>query len=284
MKLTTIILTYNEEIHIERAINSVSHISNRIMVIDSGSNDATTKIAANLGAEVLFNPFTTQANQFNWALDQLSKDNTEWVFRLDADEVVSSALSCSILDFLKDEGTAFNGAAVNRNMKFLNKTIKYGGLFPIQIIRLFRFGFGRSENRWMDEHIIVDGKIKNLDGELLDHNKKSLTWWIDKHNHYASREVLGKESLVGPTSFKRSVKQKVYSRMPIGIRSFIYFIYRFVIRLGFLDSKEGVIFHLLQGFWYRYLVDVKLHEVRSYQKLYGVDCKEAVSKVLEIDI
>ena len=83
---------------------------------------------------------------------------------------------------------------------------------------------------------------------------------------------------------KRWIKEKVYARLPGGMRALGYFVYRYIVRLGFLDGKEGTAFHVLQGFWYRYLVDMKLHEVKSHMRRDGVDVVTAIRDVLGIDV
>ena len=299
MTLTVVILTKNEARHIMRAIGSVSKIAKRIVVVDSGSTDDTIAIAEAHGAEVLSHPFVTQAKQFNWALGQLGAD-TDWVLRLDADEVVSLDLAREIearLDALPDTVAA---VSIKRRIAFLGQPIRWGGVFPIHVVRLFRFGQAKSEDRWMDEHIIADGRIiDDFDGEILDDNQNSLSWWIDKHNTYASREVIelldeeyeflsrtgAPKSLGnGRTATRRWLKKTVYQSLPVGVRAFVYFIYRYVFRLGLLDRHEGTAFHVLQGFWYRYLVDVKLREVRKHIALSGTDAVSAIRDKLGIDI
>lgn len=296
MTLTVIILTRDEAVHIARAIGSVQAFADRIVVVDSGSIDATVDIARGLGAEVLVHPFVTQARQFNWALEQLPA-NTDWIFRLDADEVVSPELAWSLAERLPTLGPEVAGVSVSRRMAFLGRPIRWGGMFPNHVTRLLRHGRGRSEDRWMDEHILLDGVETALDGELLDDNLKPLDWWIDKHNKYASREVveildaqygfLGRKTqnkLQGQTGLKRWLKERIYLRLPGGFRAFAYFLYRYVVRLGFLDGREGVAFHVLQGFWYRYLVDTKLHEVRLYIQRNDVDVIRAIRDVLGINV
>lgn len=293
--ITVVILTLNEARHIERALRSVAPFADRCVVVDSGSADDTAARARALGAEVLTHPFVNQARQFNWALDQLPKD-TDWVFRLDADEVVSGALAAEIAARLPGLPNGVAGLTVPRRIAFLGRPIRYGGLFPVHILRLFRHGRGRSEDRWMDEHIAVDGRVAALSGELLDDNLNPLGWWIDKHNRYAGHEaleVLMAESRgwVGAapgmgrqTATKRWLKVRVYARLPGGFRALSYFLYRYVIRLGFLDGKEGTAFHVLQGFWYRYLVDMKLHEVKAYMRRENVGVEVAIQDVLGIDV
>lgn len=296
MALTVIILTWNEALHIARAIRSVQQVTDRILVVDSGSTDDTVAIAHAHGAEVLVHPFVTQAKQFNWALDQLPED-TDWVFRLDADEIVSPALAQSLAQTLPVLPAIVAGASVARRMAFLRRPIRWGGVFPVRITRVLRYGRGRSEDRWMDEHILLDGAEAHLDGELLDDNLNPLGWWIDKHNAYASREVVEildaefgflnrdrHDVLKGQAGVKRWIKEKVYAQMPGGLRAFGYFFYRYVLRLGCLDGTAGTGFHVLQGFWYRYLVDMKLYEVKAAMKGEDLDAVTAIHKVLGIDL
>lgn len=298
MTLTVIILTKNEALHIARAMASVAGIADRCIVVDSGSTDETLTLAKSAGAHILSNPWTNHATQFNWALDQLGPE-TQWVMRLDADEIVSSELAAEIKALLPTLGPEISGVYVSRRMAFLGRPMKWGGLFPLRVMRLFRHGQGRCENRWMDEHIIASGPAADFNGEILDDNRNSLGWWTDKHNAYASREVVDLLNLehnfaaadsvasVGQrsqASAKRWMKENVYARLPAGLRAFAYFFYRYVIRLGFLDGREGAAFHVLQGLWYRYLVDMKMHEVKTFMKATGASPKDAIRSVLGIDI
>ncbi|MBI6630739.1 glycosyltransferase family 2 protein [Pontibaca salina] len=298
MTLTVVILTKNEERHIERALACVAPIADRCVVVDSGSTDRTVEIALSKGARVLTHPFITQAQQLNWALDQLPRD-TEWVLRLDADEFLTQALVAEIREGITALPAETQGVFVSRRMHFLRRRMQWGGVFPVRVLRLFRHGRGHCENRWMDEHIIVDGQTAEFSGEIIDDNLNSLTWWTEKHNSYASREVvdiLNQEYRFMPletvaslrsgqqAGIKRWIKENVYVRLPGGFRAFAYFSYRYFVRLGFLDGKEGTAFHVLQGFWYRYLVDIKLHEVKTYMKHNHVDAVTAIRKVLEIDV
>ena len=151
----------------------------------------------------------------------------------------------------------------------------------------------------MDEHIKVAGPTSNLHGALIDDNLNSLTWWSDKHNRYASREAVDLLNLKygflpvdsvaslangSQASFKRWIKERVYVRLPAGFRAFTYFFYRYVIRLGFLDGRAGTSFHVLQGFWYRYLVDAKVAEVERYMREHRCDVVDAIAAVLDIQL
>lgn len=298
MKLAVIILTMNEEMHIERAIRSVAGIADRIFVADSGSTDRTVEIARSLEAEVRFNPWRNHATQFNWALGQLPPD-VDWVLRLDADEFVTNDLAEEIAAKLPKFGPETAGVTLGRRMTFLGRTIRHGGIFPIRILRLFRPQYGHCEDRWMDEHITVSGHVVAFDGEIIDDNGHSLTWWTAKHNGYASREAvelldleyrfMGRAHTLtqdagSEANSKRWIKENVYARLPGGARALGYFIYRYVLRLGFLDGPEGLAFHFLQGFWYRFLVDAKLLEMRRHMARTGADAASAVREVLGIDL
>lgn len=298
MPCTVVILTLNEEVHLARAIASVARLADKVIVVDSGSTDGTIAIAKEAGAQVLSHPFVTQAKQFNWALNQLPND-TDWVFRLDADEFLTDGLAQEIEAKLDGLAADIAGVRIGRRMHFLRQPVRRGGLFPIRVIRLFRRGKGQSEDRWMDEHIVVDGPVADFDGEIIDDNLKELSWWIEKHNHYASREAVELLNLeygfmprdgdamfqsrqVGGT--KRWMKENVYAKLPGSMRAFAYFFYRYVLRLGFLDTREGRTFHVLQGLWYRYLVDTKVFEVKAHMHRTDVGVKEAIKQVLKINV
>jgi glycosyltransferase involved in cell wall biosynthesis len=299
MSLTVVILTLNEARHITRALASVEAIADRAVVVDSGSTDATVSLAEAAGAEVLVHPFVNQAQQFNWALEQLG-EGTDWVLRLDADEVVTPELAVEVRSRLDGLSEGVRGVSLGRRIIFLGRPIRWGGLFPAQVVRLFRHGYARCEDRWMDEHMIVDGPIINdFDGEIHDINLNPLGWWIAKHNFYAAREVieildrqygfLGRQAAPEYPSgrqarAKRWIKERAYERLPSGLRAFAYFLYRFVVRFGFLDGKPGMIFHILQGFWYRYLIDAKLFELQLYMENNDVDIRVAIQDVLGIAI
>ncbi|MFX4296139.1 glycosyltransferase family 2 protein [Pseudosulfitobacter pseudonitzschiae] len=296
--LTVIILTLNEEHHILRCITSVRDIAKRVVVIDSGSTDGTRDLARDLGADVLVNPFESHARQFNWGLKN-SRIDTKWIMKLDADEYLTpsalNVISCS-LEGLSEDVT---GITLNLRRIFLGKWLKHGSLYPIRLLRIWRFGRGQIEERWMDEHVSVDGRVVHLKADFADHNLGTLTSWVDKHNRYASREVvellnlehgfLPRDAVANlgggrQAGMKRWLKERVYARLPGGFRAFVYFVYRYIVRLGFLDGREGTAFHVLQGFWYRYLVDMKLHEVKTYMRAHDVDAVAAIRDVLGIKL
>ena len=298
MNIAAIILTFNEEIHIGRCIDSLLNFTNQILIVDSYSTDQTLDIARNKGVNIIQHHWVNYASQFNWALTQLDLD-VDWVLRIDADEFLTPELISEIISRVPMLPASVSGVYWGRRMTFQRRMIRYGGIFPVHVIRLFRYGRGKCENRWMDEHIKVIGSTVQFRGEMIDDNLNSLTWWTDKHNKYACREVvdllnleyrfieyesIAKFSGGGQASIKRWLKEVVYAQLPGGFRSLAYFLYRYLIRLGFLDGKHGWMFHFLQGFWYRYLVDAKLHEVKRYMSDNNCSIEFAIEKVLGIKL
>jgi glycosyltransferase involved in cell wall biosynthesis len=284
--ISVIILTYNEEVHIERCIKSASKISKQIFVVDSYSTDQTVQIAQSLGATVVKNTFINQAVQFNWALDNLPI-KTKWIFRLDADEYLSDELINEIHDKIDILSEDISGVIIPLRRVFLGKIIKRG-TGTIKLLRLFKYKKGRSEVRNMDEHIqIQEGDTVEFEHVFSDHNLNNLSWWTQKHNGYAIREaielldieigLLGEQHENGQLSeqaaAKRNKKVK-YAKQPLFWRSFAYFIYRYIFKLGFTEGKEGFLWHFLQGWWYRTLVDAKILEIKKH-------CGNDVNKIKE---
>ncbi len=275
-QVTVLILTYNEEQHLARAIASVRSFARQVIVVDSFSTDRTLEIARGLGATVLQNCWeNNHARQFNWGLDHAPIAG-DWVMRLDADEYVTPELAEEIKRRLSALSADVSGIYFKRRIHFLGRWIRHGGMYPMWVLRLWRTGQGRCENRWMDEHIrLNEGASMRFDHDLVDENLNDLSWWTEKHNRYAVREAAdllnmkyqfaayddvasmdGREQ----SKIKRWIKERIYARLPLFVRPTAYFVYRYFLRLGFLDGIPGVIWHGLQGFWYRFLVDAKVYE------------------------
>jgi len=283
--LTVLILTANEEKNIGKCIASIVPTGAKICIVDSVSVDDTVKIANSMGAAVKQHVWTTYADQFNWGLDNCDIDS-DWVMRMDADEELTPELVKAIQEFLAQPPADVVGAYVKRRVYFMGQWIRHGGYYPTWLLRIFRNGEGRCEALFMDEHIVVtQGRVLSIHEDIIDKNNKDLTFWTDKHNKYASREVkdiLNKEltrsahaknsnviqsSVTGhQDSTRRWLKDNLYLRMPLFVRPFLYFVYRYFLKLGFLDGTRGLIFHFLQAFWYRFLVDAKLYEHRLQQR------------------
>lgn len=280
MLISVIILTKNEEANLLNCLNSLQKLNAEIFVVDSSSTDQTVEIAQKAGCQVFEHPFENYAKQLNWAIQNLPIA-TPWLMRLDADERLTPELAEELKLVLPQTSDDITGYQVKRRVFFMNRWIRHGGYYPTWLLRIWRTGLGTCEQRWMDEHIVLSqGKVANLQHDIIDDNKKDLSFWIDKHNHYADREVkdllninveqddpLLKKGQLSQASQRRWIKKNFYGRSPLFFRAFLYFLMRYTIGLGFLDGREGLIFHFLQGFWYRFLVDAKIYELRKKQPL-----------------
>lgn len=273
--VTVLILTYNEARHIDRAIASVRPFAREILVVDSFSTDLTVAIANAAGARVLSNAFVNYSKQFQWGLDN-GGITTEWVLRLDADEIIDADLAAVIADRLPLMPDDVVGVNFNRKHIFLDHWVRRGGRYPLVLLRLWRTRKGRIEDRWMDEHVVVwGGRTVSFEGGFADCNLNDLTFFTDKHNKYATREAIDvlarkyglfpedrllTEGDAGQASFKRHFKEKIYNRLPLWAGPLGYFLYRIIAQGGVFDGRSGMIYHVLQGFWYRYLVNAKIYE------------------------
>lgn len=276
--LAIVILAYNESLHIRRALEHVRSFAREIFVIDSFSTDNTAELARAGGAIVLQHPFQNYARQFTWALEN-APITADWVMRLDADEIVEADLVEEIRTKLPSLPADVTGINLNRKTIFQGKFIQHGGRYPLTLLRIWRRGKGRIEDRWMDEHMyLTEGRAVTFKGGFSDYNLNDLTFFTAKHNSYASREALDalnqrlrifepqlaltRESTAKQAKVKRFLKESIYNRLPFEISAFLYFFFRYVVQLGFLDGRAGLIYHFLQGFWYRFLVGAKLRELQ----------------------
>lgn len=268
--LSVVILTYDEEDNLPFCLESLSDLPCEIFVVDSGSKDATLELARQAGCQVFEHEFVNHAEQLNWALEKLPI-RTPWVMRLDADEWLTADLIEELKVNLQTLPPQVSALMMKRRVYFWGRWIRHGGYYPTWLLRVWRHGLAHCEARWMDEHMVVhDGEVRKLVHDLVDENRKDLTFWTEKHNRYAASEVKDiletpaseVDKLVGQARTRRWLKLKVYSRAPLFLRAFFYWIYRYVFLLGFLDGTAGLIFHFMQGFWYRFLVDAKLYEQR----------------------
>lgn len=293
-ELAVVILTYNEEMHIERAIKSVQSIASEIFVIDSGSKDNTVKIAEKHGALVIHHPFINYAKQFQWALDN-APITASWIMRLDADEIIEPDLALEIQQKLPQLDANIVGINLKRKHIFMDRWVRFGGRYPLILMRIWRTGYGRIEDRWMDEHIVVSGgQTTTFQGGFADHNLNDLTFFTDKHNKYATREAidvlnqkyhlfdrdmaLNTDSASFQASLKRIVKEKIYNKLPFTLSALAYFIWRYIFQLGFLDGRSGLTYHFLQGYWYRFLVGAKIMELEN--AIEGMtDKREIIKKI-----
>ena len=240
LDISVIILTYNEEIHIRWENN--------------------------------------HAKQFNWGLEH-APITTKWVLRLDADEYLTNELKAELCNKLPALSSIYTGVIFPLRRVFLGKPIRHGGMGNIKLLRLFQYGKARSEVRSMDEHIqLSEGEAIEFKNEFADDNLNNLSWWTQKHIGYAIREAVDlldielnltgvaindKNKEISSQALSKRMKKHQYARMPLFWRAFMYFFLRYIVKGGFLEGKEGFLWHFLQGWWYRTLVDAKIFEIKK---------------------
>ena len=271
--LSVIILTYNEEDNLPACLESLKGLDCEIFMVDSGSTDRTVEIARSAGAKIAEHPFSYYGAQRNWAQKNLAIQ-TDWVLHLDADERLTPDLVTEIKRALQEAPADLNGFLLCKRTVFMNRWISHGGHYPSYHLRLFRKERGVCEERLYDQHFIVKGRTTQLKNDYIDILTSNLTTWTLRHARWAELEA--QEALRGsnggprvhgrlfgsPIEKRRWLRETLYARCPLFLRAFFYWFYRYFLRLGFIDGREGFIFHFLQGFWYRFLVDAKIYEHR----------------------
>jgi glycosyltransferase involved in cell wall biosynthesis len=267
VNLSVVIITHNEEANLGRTLESVqplvSNGKGEIIVVDSGSTDRTVEVAKSFAARVFIEEWKGYAAQKNSAIDKAIGD---WVLSLDADEEVDRDLQKALGDTVEglervaalkqanahdltvedarsdveyhintilDGG--FSGLWVPRKNQFLGRCLRHGGFWPDPKLRFFRRGSGRFEDRAVHEDVRLDGKTGQIRyGSLIHHSYPTLADYIEHMNRYSS---LGAEMVVAKGKVRFSV-------INIVGRPLATFVYNYLLRLGFLDGREGLLLHL----------------------------------------
>lgn len=279
--LTIIILTHNEERNIVACIESVLVLDAPILVVDSGSTDDTLNILKNYPVQVFHHPFENYGQQRNWAFENLPI-TTDWILNMDADHRMTTELAKEIqFTFSNVVPQNINGFLISRKTIFLGQWMKYGGHYPVYHSILFKKGLGFCEDKLYDQHFVVYGDCETMKGDMIDTLTDSLQAFTERHNRWSSLEAedqfygytkkrkgnLISAKVDGNAIQRRRYAKSIYEKFPLFIRPFIYFFIRYIFKLGFLDGKKGLIFHFLQGFWFRFLVDAKIYELRKGKKI-----------------
>lgn len=271
-----IILAFNEEVHLPRLLDSIRDLAAPIYVLDSGSTDNTLEICRQYGVTVAYHPFENHPKQWHAALN-LFQISTPWTIGLDADQIVTPELFLKLKDFRDENVKDVKGIYFNRKNYFKGKWLRYGGYYPKYLLKMFRTGSGHSDlNENMDHRFVVKGKtLVWKDGHILEENLKEneISFWIAKHNRYsdlvAEEEVERMNKLRSQTitpkfwgnpDERTAWLKNIWWKLPLGLRPFLYFFYRMIFQLGVLDGGRGTMFHFLQGFWFRLIVDIKIKE------------------------
>lgn len=266
-KLTVIILTFNEAKNISFALENIGSWADEIIILDSYSTDNTVEIAESYGAKVYFRKFDNFSSQRKFSLNNLPIKN-DWIFVLDADEYLLEELKAEISELLKEPENMNDAYFINRRFYWQGKWLKRG-FYPTTLLRFGRNGFINCDDRPINEHLVCKtSNIGKLKHDFVDHNRKDLNDWITKHNDYATREA---EALIQQDSAeynffasqyerKRWIRSNIWNKLPPMFRPFAYFVYRYFIQLGFLDGKKAFMYHFIDSFFYRALIDFKYLE------------------------
>jgi glycosyltransferase involved in cell wall biosynthesis len=279
MNLSVIVLTWNEEQNLPRCLESIGALGCPIFVVDSGSTDATLDIARQHGAHCFHHPFHTHTDQWCWAIGHLPLE-TDWVFGLDADQCLTAGLRDELnVTFGGPVADDVDGFYVTRRQIFRGRWIRHGGYYPKRLLKIFRRQkvlFDRAD--LVDHHFYVPGRIIVLRHDIIEDNRKEddIIFWIQKHTRYAAliaaEEHLRRDgAAVAPipaamlgTSDQRSLAMKAWWRnLPLFVRPALYFTYRYFGRCGWMDGKQGFLFHFLHAFWFRIVIDAKLDEMAA---------------------
>lgn len=270
-----IILTYNEEMHLPRLFESIKDLNATTYILDSVSTDATIEIAEKYGAVVKTHPFENHPKQWDFALKNF-EIQTPWIIGLDADQIVTPELYLMLKEFETENYIGINGIYFNRKNYFQGSWIRYGGYYPIYLLKMFRTGIGFSDlNENMDHRFIVPGKtVIWKKGHLLEENLKEndIHFWFKKHERYSDliaqeevermrklRSQSLKPNLLGNPDEKKAWLKRLWWKLPLGIRPYLYYGTRMFLQFGLLDNKTARHFHYLQGLWFRKLVDKKIN-------------------------
>jgi glycosyltransferase involved in cell wall biosynthesis len=281
LPLTAVVLTYNEERNLEKCLASIAGHAAQIVVVDSFSTDGTIAIAERHGAEIVQHAYEGHPQQWHWTLGNAAIAN-DWVFAIDADFVVTPALWDDLRRKLAAGPGDVDGYYVRHRQIFRGRTISHGGAYPNHWLRIFRRGKARVDlNELVDIHFYVDGKVGTIEFDVEERNFKDddIAFWIQKQNNFARKQAVeesrrkagmiawpAKPDFFGTPDQRKLFLKSIWFRLPLYVRPFLYFIYRYVLRLGFLDGKEGFVYHYTQGFLYRLLVDINLEEILRDKK------------------
>jgi glycosyltransferase involved in cell wall biosynthesis len=278
--LTVLMTTRDEEVNLARTLGAVAPWADQVCVLDSESSDGTVEIARRHGAEVTSLPYEHGRIIpwiFQWGLDNLPLRH-EWILLLEADQLVTPELRGEIEALLARGEVAEAGFYLRRRQVFRGKPIRFGGYGGKRMLKLFRRGRGELDPVEQDTRVYVRGPVGALHGALEEWNRKedAILFYLRKHLRYADafareehrRRTEGLDFKIrgralGTPDERILWQKRIWYRLPRLGRPFLYFCYRYFLLLGFLDGANGFLFHFLQAFWFRLVVDVRLGELNG---------------------
>lgn len=239
-KLSVIIITKNEAANIRACLESVGW-ADEIIVVDSGSTDATAEICRKFGARVYVHDWPGFGAQKNRAL---SYATNEWVFSIDADERVTEELRAAIEAVLHRENDTCPAYRVSRLSSYCGRFMRHSGWYPDRIVRLFRRDAARFSDDLVHERLLIEGEAGQLGGELLHYAFDNPEEVLLKVNQYSSAGAAMLQRRGRSASLGGAVLRGLWS-----------FLRTYVLRGGFLDGREGFMLAVsnAEGTYYRYL-------------------------------
>jgi glycosyltransferase involved in cell wall biosynthesis len=282
--VSVIIPTRNEAANIQCTLQGIIGFVDEIFVIDSESNDGTLEIASKFATQIINLPYDHGRIVpwiFQWGLENLPIRN-EWILIIEADQIPELSLKQELIELFNKKVIEENGFYIRRKQIFRDKWIRHGSYGNKYLLKLFRKNYGQLDPKEQDTRVYVNGLVGKLNGYLVEDNKKesSILFYLSKHLRYADafakdemeRRKMANQWKLDPKLFglpdERTLWLKtLYYGLPLYVRPWLYFIYRYFFRLGFLDGKEGFIFHFLQAFWFRLIVDIRLEEMLKDEKI-----------------
>src|SRR5262249_46976711 len=262
--------------NISYCLESIRQISN-IYVVDSGSTDSTVSICENFGVHVVRHAYTNHASQWQWALDNVPI-LTPWILALDADFVVTSELLDRISREIDTLGENIGGIYVRHLYNFGGGRIRFGGTKKYWL-RIVRRDCARADTSdLVDFRFLVDRQVVRWREAIIEHNRKDddISIWIAKQDKFSLRLAVEEElrrrglhawdrtpRFFGTVDERIAWLRDCWLKLPLFIRPVLYFVYRYVLAGGFLDGRAGFLYHVLQGFWLRLVVDWKTIQLRD---------------------
>ncbi len=281
--LSVLVTTRNEEANLDRSLGSVFGFADQILVLDSESTDATVEIARRYADEVrelAYDHSRIIPWIFQWGLDNLAIRN-EWVLLLEADQALGEPLKQELRALLTGPVPECNGFYIRRRQIFRGREIRFGGYGSKRLLKLFRRSHGQLDPVEQDTRVYVKGRVGMLRHPLEEWNRKedAILFYLQKHLRYADafaqEEALRIERqlpfkttprLFGTPDERTLWMKSLYYRTPLGLRAGLYFLYRYFFLLGILDGWNGFVFHFLQAFWFRLVIDIRLEELLRAQR------------------
>lgn len=272
MKISVLILTYNEEINLPGCLESISWCDD-VIVFDSYSSDNTCEVAKQSGARVVQRRFDNWAAHQNWAVENIEFKHP-WVFYIDADERMTPELRDELLNIASDITKVEVAYFCGRRNYFLGQWIKHA-MPPGFIMRFFKPNKVRFE-RLVNPTPVIDGSHGYLNGYLDHYNfSKGIAEWIDKHNKYSSLEalegmkILSNDAGPQPSLFDKdkSARRKALKNLSFSLpfRPALKFCYLYFAGRGFLDGRAGLTYCFLQAI-YEYFIVIKMRELERKRK------------------